>query len=208
MKPEDETLRTSWTLVARLKNVQDQPSWREFYELYRGVIVGVAMKAGLREQEAEDVLQETMASVSKNIRDFDANPKRGSFCAWLLQMVRWRIRDQFDKRLPVNASSSAPADATATTATIERVPDGRKVDLEGLCDAEWKQRLAEQALKELQLEVKAEHYQIFHLLEAQKKPIAEVAQLLKRNRAQIYLIKFRTTQALRRIVQRLEKRLG
>jgi hypothetical protein len=37
--------------------------------------------------------------------------------------------------------------------------------LEALCGAEWKQRLMQQALRELQLEVKAEHYQVFHLVE-------------------------------------------
>ena len=117
MKPEDETLRTSWTLVARLKNVDDRERWREFYELYRGLIVGVAMKAGLRKEEAEDVLQETMASVSKNIGNFEANPTRGSFHAWLLKMARWRVLDQLGKRMPAATSSRAAPDSTATTPT-------------------------------------------------------------------------------------------
>ncbi|MBI4657778.1 MAG: sigma-70 family RNA polymerase sigma factor [Verrucomicrobia bacterium] len=87
MKPLDETLRTRWTLVAQLKNVDHQESWWEFFELYCRLIIGVAIKAGLSEQEAEDVLQETMASVAKHIREFEADPKRGSFRAWLLKMA-------------------------------------------------------------------------------------------------------------------------
>jgi RNA polymerase sigma-70 factor (ECF subfamily) len=208
MQPEDTTSQTSWTLVAHLKNLDDQPSWDEFYKRYRGVIVAVAKGAGMREDEAEDVLQETMASVSKNIQGFVADPAQGSFRAWLLNMVRWRIQDQHRKRSPVAAGNGTSGEATSMTATVERVPDAREVDLETLCDREWRKWLAAEAWKELQLEVKAEHYQIFYLLEAQEKPIAEVAQLVNRNRAQIYLIKHRVASTLKKIVKRLEDKLG
>jgi len=208
MKMDKETLRTSWTFVAHLKNVDDQENWQRFYELYYGLIVGVAMKAGLREDEAQEVLQETMASVSKNIQEFEADPARGSFRAWLLKSARWRIQDQFRKRLPVAVNSDASSDGTATRPAVERVPNAREVDLEELCDEEWEKRLMEQARKELQLEVKAEHYQIFHLLTAEEKSVAEVANMVGRNPAQIYLVKHRVSQALKRIVRRLEKKFG
>ena len=75
MNPEDERVQTSWTLVGRIKNVQDQDSWTRFYDLYKGLILGVSMKAGLAKEEAEDVLQATMASVSRNIGEFEADPR-------------------------------------------------------------------------------------------------------------------------------------
>ncbi len=208
MKPDDETLRTSWTLVARLKNENDQESWRELYEIYRNLIVGVAVKAGLHEDEAEDALQATMASLSQHIQRFKADPAHGSFRAWLLKTARWRIQDQLRKRLPVDGGRESAQEGTARTATVERVPDGREVDLEHLCDAEWEARLTERALKELPLEVKAEQYQIFHLLVVEQKSIPEVAKMVGRNRAQIYLIKHRVANALKKIVRRLEKELG
>ena len=34
MKPQDERGQTSWTLVGRIKNVQDQESWTRFYDLF------------------------------------------------------------------------------------------------------------------------------------------------------------------------------
>ena len=209
MKAEEEqTLRTSWTMVARLKNVEDQDSWREFYDLYSRLVVGVAHKAGLRRDEAEEALQETMSSVSNHIQDFEANPARGSFRAWLLQMARWRISDQLRKRLPIVAARGEAGEGTATTPTVERVPDGREMDLAGLCDAEWCERLREQAFKQLQFEVKAEHYQIFHLLTLEQKSTTEVARMLGRNVAQVYLVKHRVGRALKKIVRRLEQKLG
>jgi DNA-directed RNA polymerase specialized sigma24 family protein len=66
----------------------------------------------------------------------------------------------------------------------------------------------QQALRELQLQVKAEHYQIFHLVELEQKPIAEVAAALGRNRAQVYVVKHRVALALNRILKRLQKQSG
>ncbi len=208
MKPEPDTLRTSWTQIARLKDLDGQETWREFYQRYRPLIMGVAMKAGLRGQEAEEVLQDTMKSVSQHIGTFEANPARGPFRLWLLNMVQWRIRDQFDKRLPVGESRVASAEAATTTSTLDRMPDPREGDLERLCDAEWQKWFKNQAFKELQLAARAEHYQIFHLLVIEEKPVALVAAMVGRNRAQVYLIKHRMVKALERIVTRLEKELG
>ena len=205
---EDERVQTSWTLVGRIKNVQDEESWTRFYDLYKGLILGVSMKAGLGKEEAEDVLQATMASVNKKIGEFEADPKRGSFSAWLLQLTRWRIHDQLDKRLPRGSGQGNAPTATGVTPTVERVADTRTVDLEALCDAEWKQRLMQQALRELQLEVRAEHYQIFHLVELEQKPVAEVAAALGRSRAQVYVVKHRVSVALKRILKRLQREIG
>jgi RNA polymerase sigma-70 factor (ECF subfamily) len=205
---EPDVLKTSWTLVARLKNLDDRDRWREFYDLYRGLIMGVARKAGLREEEAQEVLQETMSSVSKNIGDFEANPAQGSFHAWLLTMTRWRIMDQFKKRTPFSASRQMAADSTDTTPTIERIPDPQGAELEKLCDEEWNRQLLGQALAELQASIKAEHYQIFHLLTIQQKPVMEVARMLGKNAAQIYLIKHRAGRELQAILKKLNQRLG
>lgn len=208
MNTEPDALKTSWTLVARLKNLDDGAHWQEFYQLYSGLIVGVARGAGLREAEAEDALQATMASVSKNISNFEANPTRGSFRAWLLIMARWRIQDQFRKRMPVVESPRDARESTEITPTVERVPAPQEVDFDELCDAEWRQQLLKQAMKELQVAVKAEHYQVFHLLFIEQKPVLEVARMLGKNQAQVYLIKHRVGSTLKKILKQLEKRLG
>lgn len=209
MMPDEETLRTSWTLVARLKNLGDERSWEDFDVLYRPLILGVARKAGLTREEADEVVQETMAALCKHIEGFKAGAQFGSFRAWLLNMARWRIADQFRKRAPGTAASGSGAgDETARTPTVERVPNANEADLEELCDAEWKARLLERALQDLQLEVKASHYQIFHLLTVEQKSVEEVGRMVGRNRAWVYLVKHRVGKVLKVILARLEMELG
>ena len=132
----------------------------------------------------------------------------GSFRAWLLQMARWRIQDQLRKRLPVGAGNDHASDATGTTPTVERVPDERDMDLERLCDAEWRDQLMEQAFKQLRFDVKAEQYQIFYLLTIERKSPAEVARMLGRSQAHVYVVKHRVGRILKKIVRRLEEKLG
>src|SRR5262245_57451347 len=95
--PEDYN-STRWTLIERLKNLDDQESWREFFERYWRLIYSTALQSGLAVPEAQDVVQETVISVSKKIGDFKIDPSLGSFKNWLLHLTRWRIIDQVRKR--------------------------------------------------------------------------------------------------------------
>lgn len=112
----DELIPTRWSLVERLKDASDQQSWREFFETYRRLILGVALKSGLTEAEAEEVLQETVISVAERMPVFKADPAAGSFKSWLLLVTRRRIADQFRKRPPEFESLARPTDQTARKA--------------------------------------------------------------------------------------------
>lgn len=124
----DDLIQTRWSLIQRLKNLDDQESWREFFESYWRLIYSLASKSGLTHAEAEEVVQETVLSVCRKIGEFRADPAAGSFKSWLLTLTRWRIGDQFRKRgaierLHHHKSAAPPATAEPTTATEERVSD-------------------------------------------------------------------------------------
>ena len=102
-QPDENTLsqyaeHTRKSLIARLENWEDQRTWDEFYRTYWRLIYSVALKAGLREDEAWDVVQETILSIAKQSKKNIYNPEQGSFKLWLWNMTRWRINDQFRKR--------------------------------------------------------------------------------------------------------------
>ena len=93
-----DSLPTHWTLIHRLRDWDDQESWREFFETYWRLIYGAALKAGLTETEAQEVVQETAITVAKGLRKSELDPARGSFKGWLLHTTRWKIADQFRTR--------------------------------------------------------------------------------------------------------------
>jgi hypothetical protein len=59
MKLKAGLIPTRATLIEKLKNWENQTSWREFFDTYWQLIYCVARKAGLTNVEAQDVVQET-----------------------------------------------------------------------------------------------------------------------------------------------------
>src|SRR3989442_14227685 len=79
----EDLLETRKSLISRLKNYSDQESWRAFFDVYSKLIYTTAVRAGLDKADAQDVLQETVISVSKAIRRFKYDSRKGSFRNWL-----------------------------------------------------------------------------------------------------------------------------
>ena len=76
--PTDDSLATRGSLIARLKNWDDADSWQDFSRTYERLILGVARKSGLRDEECQDVLQEVLLSVARKVGEFESNPDRKS----------------------------------------------------------------------------------------------------------------------------------
>src|SRR3974390_169637 len=93
-----EFIPTRRSLLTRLKKWDDQASWQVFFDTYWKLIYGVALRAGLSESDAQDVVQDTVVSVARQMPQFKYNPALGSFKTWLLLIVRRRITDHLRKR--------------------------------------------------------------------------------------------------------------
>jgi RNA polymerase sigma factor (sigma-70 family) len=144
-KMQDELIPTRASLIKRLKDWEDQPSWQEFFDIYWKLIYGVARKAGLTDDEAQEVVQETLVSVAKHMPGFNYDPKIGSFKAWLLTMTRWRIIGQFRKRKPGLQEEPAAHEDGGRTKRIEKIADPAGDALDGIWEQEWQANLLEAA---------------------------------------------------------------
>ncbi len=116
MEPND-LIPTRRSLVSRLRKWDDQESWQEFFSTYWKLIYSVAIKAGCTDEEAEDVVQETVLSVAKKMDTFRYNPEVCSFRGWLMHVTRLRITDQLRKRRPGVSTTPRRNSDTSRTAT-------------------------------------------------------------------------------------------
>jgi len=203
---ENEFLPTRETLLSRLKDVSEEGSWREFFDSYWRLIYGVAIKSGLTHAEAQDVVQETIVSVSKNMKDFRADPSFGSFKSWLLTLTRWRITDQVRRR--GREVHLAPGENLSTADSSRTRPEDRMPDPDAAFDKiweqEWEHHVIEQALEKVKHECDARHYQVFYLNAIKQVPAARVAELLNINVDQVYLIKHRLGKIFEDAVKAVE----
>ena len=92
---KDKFAGTRSTLLVRLKDLEDQEAWYYFFETYWKLIFNFALKSGLDESDAEDVVQETVRAVARQMPEFEYNRQRGSFRSWLLTLTHRRVIDHF-----------------------------------------------------------------------------------------------------------------
>ncbi len=200
---ETDTIPTRATLLMRLKSWSDDASWQEFFDTYWRLIYSVALKSGLSESDAQEVVQETMISVAKTIGEFRSDPSLGSFKGWLLNLTRWRILDQLRRQNMLLIASERPGSETGTAA-MDRVPDPASLDLDRVWEEEWQNNLLEVAQERVRSRVKPRHWQIFdlHVLRGWTAPRA--ARHLGVSVALVYVIGHRVNRLLRHTVRRLE----
>jgi len=209
---EPSSIQTRPSLLNRLKSGDDGESWSEFYRVYGKLIRDFAFHAGLNATEADEVVQETAIALSRHLPEFRYDPKVCRFKTWLLSQTSWRIKDQLKKRKKEPAwqagpSPVAPADDTARTATINRVPDPASVDLDALFETEWRKNLFASALERVKGKFSLRQIQIFDLLVAKEWPAADVAKSLGVSLVSVYVTRHRVSAALKNEMARLKREL-
>lgn len=212
IKPVDEDdaaiaqayAKTRKSLIARLDNWEDQRSWDEFYQTYWRLIYAVAIKAGLRQDEAFDTVQETILSIAKQSKKKLYDPEQGSFKTWLMNMTRWRINDQFRKRRKDTAMAGSGWDDDRKTSVIDRFEDPKGDILARLWDVEWKKNLADAALARVKAQVSPKQYQIFDCYVIKQWDAKKVQDRLNVSMAQVYLAKHRVGAVLKKELAKLE----
>jgi RNA polymerase sigma-70 factor (ECF subfamily) len=203
MEAVDELIPTRSSLLERLKDWRDASSWQEFFDTYWKLIYSVAVKSGLKDAEAQDVVQETMISAAKHIPDFKYDRTLGSFKLWLLNMTRWRISDQFRKRGSLS-QPIYPDDTSMGSSSLETFIDPARTNLEKLWDEEWEKNLLDAALNKVKRHLEPEKYQIFDFYVNKEWPPEKVAKTFSISVNQVYLAKHRIVELIKSEVERLQ----
>jgi RNA polymerase sigma factor (sigma-70 family) len=188
---------TRKSLLSRLKHWDDQKSWQDFYDIYSRLIYGAAIKAGLTEAEAEDVVQDTVIAVAKAIQGFQYQPEKCAFKTWLHAITRRQVANQFRKRqgkgrllepLPAQDEEAEP---------VNDLPDPASEALDETWEREWERNLLEAAAERVKRRVSPAQFQIFEYHVLQGHGVVETAHALGIGAAKVYLVKHRITRHVR-----------
>jgi RNA polymerase sigma factor (sigma-70 family) len=204
---QEEWLPTRTSLLRRMKQWDDQESWRDFFNTYWKLIYSAAVKAGLNDAEAQDVVQDTVIAVAKKIEDFKYDPALDSFKGWLLYLTRKRIALHYRKRERDRGGKAAVLEPMPVLAALESIPDPAGVDIEAIWNEEWETSIADAALARVKEQVNPKHFQMFNFYVLKQWPVAEVAKTLGVSVAQVYLAKHRISSLVQKEVKRLQNGL-
>jgi RNA polymerase sigma factor (sigma-70 family) len=208
----EELIPTRRSLLDRLRNWDDQASWKDFFETYWKLIYGVGRKAGLTDAEAQDVVQETIISVARQMPDFRYDPALGSFKAWLMRLTRWRITDHFRKKqygrdgrrfLREQAMDHSQLESLALENPAELVG----FDLEAAWNEEWEKQLFESALAKVRQEINPIQFQMFHLHVCKNIPARQVAGRLGAKLPEVYFAKYKVSAAIKKKIRKMQDQM-
>jgi len=230
-QPTMSLIPTRESLLSRLRDWADDESWSEFFHIYWRMLYDVALRAGLREDEAQEAVQETVIAVARKVPGFHYDPALGSFKGWLLRIARRRIVDQFRKRgsrggeraartrsgdgtesVPPTGDDSGEVGTPSTASpflpssdelTPGAFPEPAGCDFESIWDEEWEKNILAAAIDRVKRQVNPGQYQLYDLYVMQGWPVAKVARELGVSAGRVYLAKHRVGRLLKKEVARL-----
>ena len=195
----DDSLPTRASLLLRLQDLDDHSSWIEFFDRYRRFIFGIALRMGLSRQDAEEVVQDTVISVSRGLPSFSYNPTKGSFKGWLMRVTQHKVVDQFRKLGRQVPTDGLPGETTATAEAAVDQP------FDAFWEAEWQHNLLQVATDQLRLAVSPRNFQIFDWTVRMGRTAEETAKAFGISTVLVRVTKFRVLHEFKRILRRLEK---
>jgi RNA polymerase sigma-70 factor (ECF subfamily) len=206
---DQDVAGTRSSLLERLQDWNDHQGWQDFFDTYWKLIYAVALKSGLSDAEAHDVVQETVVAVAKQMRVGGYDRTKSSFKNWLCLITRRRIVDHLRRResAAVTLPGRAPEDSTHTDA-LARVADPASIDLNELWEAEWQKNLIDAAIERVKHEIGAKQFQMFDLYVLKNLPLREVTRTLHVSATLVYVTKHRISALVKREVKRLEKEMN
>jgi RNA polymerase sigma-70 factor (ECF subfamily) len=197
------------TLLERLKHPKDTKhwhwSWQEFFDNYWGLIFRFARSLGLPEEEAKEVVQESVLCVVKKIGAYEYRPEEAKFSSWLGGIIYRKALKQHDKRKR----------SERLVAVIEPDDDDDARALEQMADpasdacqkwtSEWEWHLWTLAKEKVKKKVSDEQYQMFDLHKLQELTAEETADILGKPVGTVYSAASRVQALIKEEVERLRK---
>lgn len=208
--PGSDPDATRSTLLRRLKDWDDHGGWQDFFDTYWKLIYSVALKSGLSDAEAHDVVQDTVVAVAKQMRADGYDRGKGTFKNWLFTIIRRRIVDHLRRRRPEEMlrDRQGNPDTSTGTDTLGRIADPASLELDDILSEEWRKNLVDVAIERVKARISLKQFQIFDLYVLKAWPLRDVTRMLHVSAALVYVTRHRVNGLIRREVRRLEREFG
>jgi RNA polymerase sigma-70 factor (ECF subfamily) len=182
---------TSFSLLDRLRLQSDEASWKRFVDLYRPLLHGWLRRQEVRAQDADDLVQEVLGVVVREMPNFQHNQRPGAFRAWLRTILTNRLHAfrRAHRTLPITAGGSSGQD-------LELVEDPED-DFVALWDQEHDQHVLRRLMELVKPEFTPATWQAFRSVTLEGEPASAVAGRLGLTLNAVWLAKSRVLRRLR-----------
>ena len=105
-------VRTSKTLLEKLRVFEDRRAWSQFVNLYQPMIQTWGKRFGLQDDDAEELTSRLLAKLVEAIPRFDYDPQKGTFRGWLKTVAHREVSNlarERRRRLPGDEATGKSA---------------------------------------------------------------------------------------------------
>ncbi len=188
--------RTSTILLEGLKDHANQMAWREFDARYRPLLLAVARRLGLAEEDADDAVQETVTAFVAQYAKGRYQREKGRLRDWLCGIMTHKVRDIQRRLLRHRQVASQEA------CMMAEIEDN---SVQAAMEAEWSNAVLRQCLEEIRQEVQPRTFETFELFVLKQWPARQVAQRCGVSSDVVYQNKRRILQRTRELMPRIEE---
>ena len=184
---------TQPSLLLRIRDSSNSTAWNEFEAKYRELISRYCRRRGLQPADCDDVQQIVWLHLSKGLREFEYDPKRGRFRGYLGQVVRSAIARHF--------SRPDPADRALDTTMLAITPDCDATSPDEQWEEEWVDHHYRLAMATVRRTFESSSVQIFERLLAGD-AVATVAETFTTSLQAVHKVKQRIRRRLQELIAR------
>ena len=185
-------MRTSLSLLERLRHAPSAADWQRFHDVYRPLICEWLVRVPGLHDEVDDVSQEVLVVVFREIADFERQ-RDGSFRAWLRRITVNRVRGCWRERAK---QPRVGLDESATEDFLSRL-ENPSSDLAAQWDQEHDHYVVNRLLDLVRVDFQPMTWEAFLRFALREIPAAQVATDLGISENAVLLAKSRVLKRLR-----------
>jgi RNA polymerase sigma factor (sigma-70 family) len=194
---------TRQTLLEKLKDRYDESSWEEFRQTYGPYILRVLRAMRMNSHDCEDLQQNIMLISWKSLPNFDYQPDKGSFRAWISTVTR-REAIHYIKKRQKNFISVNEDETERLLHVLDTIS---KPDIEQSITTEWQQFISEKAWGNIKTRFSEKVLQAFEMI-TKGIEVEEIAKGLSISDSSVYVYKKRVLNTLQKEILKLDRELG
>jgi RNA polymerase sigma-70 factor (ECF subfamily) len=184
---------TSASLLERLSDRPDGAAWRRLVDLYTPLLRGWLGRHGLQACDVEDLVQDVLAVVVRELPHFRHNRRTGAFRRWLRTILVHRLRDFWRAR----QLRPQPAGGDRWQHLLEHLSDPDD-PLSRLWDEEHDRHVVRLLLERIEGDVTPSTWQAFRRVVVEGRDEETVAAELGLSVNAVFIAKSRVLSRLRR----------
>ena len=190
---------TNTSLLMGLKDRSNNRVWGEFFERYQPMLLALARRLGLNDQDAQDAAQETLLAFVSTYREGAYDREKGRLRTWLFGIASHKVRDIQRRK----GRQKVIADNENTTRFLNKVPDDHSIS--EAWEAEWAKAVLGECMKQVREQVKPQTMKAFELFALEGQPAEKVAAELGMTENAVWIAKNRVVSRMRKLQEDLEE---